>query len=164
MWDSARGLSRKGTVVGVVRDFHYRSLHSEIEPAFFAMWQPKYGYLSMRIRSENVDETLAFIREKWTEFIPLIAPRVWFLDENIERMYQPETRFGNVTGAFSALAVFVACLGLIGLASFTADERRRSGFARSWGRWCPVLSPLCRADSSSLCLSRTSWRGRSPTS
>lgn len=140
MWDSAQGLSRKGHIIGVVKDFHYQSLHNEIEPVFLAMWQPKLGYLSIRIRSEDVEEILAFIQEKWKAFVPLIAPRVWFLDENIEREYQDEVRFGNVTSAFSALAVFVACLGLIGLASFTAEQRTKEiGVRKVLGAKVPGL-------------------------
>ena len=140
LWDGGQGLIESGYVVGVAKDFHHQSLHEQILPAVFCMWQPKLAHLSIRIRGDNVEETLAFIHEKWSEFVPLIAPRVWFLDENIERMYQHETRFGNVTGAFSALAVFVACLGLIGLASFTAEQRTKEiGVRKVLGAMVPGL-------------------------
>ena len=121
-----------GTIVGIVQDFHIRSLHHKIEPLALRMHLDKVGpgharHLAVRIRPGTVPATLQFLRVKWAEFAPSQHFSYAFLDAyfDFDQLYQAETRLMRVFGAFSGLAIFVAFLGLFGLASFTAENRTR---------------------------------------
>ncbi len=122
------------TVIGVVRDFHFRSLHHAIEPAVLkfqasspsTMPRPDFRYLLMiRIRPENVFDTLDFLREKWVEIVPDVPFDHNFLDEEIDRQYREEERWFRITGYATMFAVFIACLGAFGLTSLTVARRTK---------------------------------------
>jgi len=114
----------RGAVVGVVKDFHFASLHQEIRP--LVIHNAAYAqFLSLRMRSENIPATLAFIASKWRAFAPEQPLDYFFLDENFNGLYQAEQRTGKIAGAFTVLAVFIAVLGLFGLASFAAEQRTK---------------------------------------
>ena len=123
-WQDGGNL-RRGHVIGVVRDFHNQSLREKIPPIAICKWQRVFNTLSLRIRGEDIPATMDFLRAKWQELIPALPFEANFMDEVLEGMYRRERRFGEITGIFSLLAVFVACLGLLGLASFTAQQRTR---------------------------------------
>ena len=120
-----------GVVAGIVQDFHLRSLHHEIEPLALRMHLDKVGpggharHLVVRLRPENVPATLQFLRGKLAEFAPSQYFRYTFLDTyfDFDELYQNETRLMRVFGTFSALAIFLAFLGLFGLAHFTTENR-----------------------------------------
>ena len=113
----------EGYIIGVVKDFHSQSLHHAIEPAvMFYHWRLM---LTLRINAENVPETLAFIDETWAEFVPHLPPDYYFLDQQMENQYRAEERLNESCGIFALLAIFVACLGLFGLASYTAEQRTK---------------------------------------
>jgi len=115
----------QGTIIGVVKDFHFKSLHQTIEP-FLMMLEPEYtGYISVRIATGDVGETIDFIRNTWMEIYPGNQFEYSFLDERILRLYQSEGRMQSIFLVFSTLSIFVACLGLFGLAAFTAQERTK---------------------------------------
>jgi putative ABC transport system permease protein len=116
---------RKGQVIGVVKDFHVRSLHEKIPPVAICMWTPKYNLLSLRIQAENIPGTMAFLEKKWRQFIPDRPFEAWFMDEGIDRLYRSEAKFGQIFRTFSMLAIFIACLGLFGLAAYTAEQRTK---------------------------------------
>ena len=131
-WDDPIGKSfewaywkRKGIVVGVVKDFHNRSLKEPILPFAMCMWQDKYNLLSLKIRSDNMLETMAFLEKTWQQFIPDRPFAATFMDEYLSRIYQSEKVFKDIFQIFAALAIFVACLGLLGLMSFTVTQRTR---------------------------------------
>jgi len=116
-------------VVGIMRDFHYRSLKNSIEPlvvrlASAADLFPHARFLSLRLRRGDIPATLAFVKEKWAER----AERgfdFFFADEDFDSLYRSEERIGRIITAFAVMAVFVACLGLFGLASFAAEQRTK---------------------------------------
>ena len=114
-----------GTVVGVVKDFHSQSLREEIGPLAFIIRPSNFWNVAVRIRGEDIPKTLTFLEEKWGEFVPDRPFNFAFVDEQLDQIYQAEIRFGQITGVFSALAIFVASLGLFGLVSFTAEQRRK---------------------------------------
>ena len=117
---------RKGTVIGVVKDFHYASLHEHIQPAAMAYRQRFYNFLILRIRAENIPETLAFCETTWKSLMAPDQPFTFsFLDGEIDALYRSDRQFGRIFGVFSTLAIFLACLGLFGLAAFTAEQRTR---------------------------------------
>ncbi len=118
-------IGRRGTVIGVVRDFHLRSLHEEIEPIFICKWQEKWNWLSVKIGSENVSSTMDFMESKWKQFIPNRPFESLFLTEELEGFYLKEIKIFSVLEIFTLLASFVACMGLFGLANFSAEQRMK---------------------------------------
>lgn len=111
------------SVVGVVRDFHFRTLHQEIEP--LVLFHGTGLHLVIRIRPEDLRSTLAYIEEAWSDFFPDFPIAYTFLDEDIGRQYRNEMRIGNFFGVFALVAVFLTGLGLVALVSFTAERRTR---------------------------------------
>ena len=114
-----------GRIVGVVEDFNFQSLHKTVEPAFMFLWPYKWDYLSLKISKENPQETIDHIRETWATMMPDHDFNFWFLDDTLNNLYWREVRQGQVVGAFSTLAVLVACLGLVGLASYSVQRRTK---------------------------------------
>ena len=112
----------QGDVVGIVKDFHYKSLHHEIEPLII-MTENWFAYFSIRIRSDDVAGTLSFLKAQWKEIAPNKPFDYFFLDDDYDKLYRAEEQIGTLFGLFSLLAIFVASLGLFGLASFTAQQR-----------------------------------------
>jgi putative ABC transport system permease protein len=130
-WDSALGKKfgtnpeNLGTVIGVVKDFHFNSLHHKIEPLFFSIRPGRIGNLSVRIKPEDMDATLGSLRKTWAEHSPNQPFEYSFLDEDFARLYKNEKLVARIFGAFSLLAVFVSCLGLFGLISYSAEQRTK---------------------------------------
>ncbi len=116
----------RGDVIGVVKDFHYKSLHHEIEPLVIMMgeWGWK-DFLSIRIRPEDVAGTLDFLKTQWREVVPNTPFEYSFLDTSFDRLHRTEARLGMLFGGFSALAIVVAGLGLFGLASISVQQRTK---------------------------------------
>ncbi len=112
----------RGEVIGVVKDFHYQSLHHEIEPLII-MTGNWFEYFAIRIRSDDVADTLSFLKTQWKEIAPNKPFDYFFLDDDYDKLYRAEKQIGTLFGLFSILAIFVASLGLFGLASFTAQLR-----------------------------------------
>ena len=122
------------TVIGVVRDFHFRSLHHAIGPAVLQLhstsssgsptWDVRY-LLMIRIRPENVFDTLDFLRDKWAEIVPDVPLNYNFLDEDIDSQYREERRWFRIAGFATFFAVFIACLGAFGLTSLTVARRTK---------------------------------------
>jgi putative ABC transport system permease protein len=112
------------TVVGVMKDFHFKSLHQEIQPlALF--YRPNQQFVSVRIRSENIPQVLAMLKNKWKDFAPNMPFTYSFLDEDFDALYRSEARLKQLFYTFTFLSIFVACLGLLGLAAFTAERRTK---------------------------------------
>jgi len=121
-WFSFSG--QKGIIIGILKDFHGASLHNPIAPV--AM-QPSQGFfVFVKIKPENTAEVLSFLKTKWDKFVGSHIPfRYGFIDENIENWYKTEQRIGKIFRYFTILTVFIACLGLFGLASFMAERRTK---------------------------------------
>ncbi len=111
-------------VIGVVKDFHFQNLRNTIQPLVFQLSTSR-GFLSLKIKTENIPATIDFLKEKWVEFAPGQPFEYSFLDERFNEMYESEQKLGNIFGVFAFLAIFIACLGLYGLAAFTAEQRRK---------------------------------------
>lgn len=113
------------TIVGVIKDFHFESLHLQIKPMVLSINPRQFGNISVRIRPENISATIGFLQEQWQAFEPGYPWRYTFLDEDFGRLFQREERLSQIFGMFTVLAVFIACLGLFGLASFIAEQRTK---------------------------------------
>lgn len=112
-------------IVGVVQDFHFNSLHEEVSPLLFTHWSFLFQELSIKISPHNAPETLKQIGEVWKKIYPDHPFDYSFLDEKIDAMYEAEERSFKVITTFSVLAIFIACLGLLGLISYTTEQRKK---------------------------------------
>jgi len=117
--------NRMGKVTGVVKDFHFASLHSEIVPLAMFIEPSEFQYLMVKLRPQDFQNTLAFMQSKWREFAPHSPFEFSFLDRKFEALYDAEQNTRRLLGAFAGIAIFVACLGLFGLAAFAAEQRTK---------------------------------------
>jgi putative ABC transport system permease protein len=113
------------TIIGVVDDFHFKSLHRIIEPCLLVLNPENFDTISIRIMPGDVRETIGFIQQKWGEIFPGEQFEFSFLDNRIDLLYKSEGRMRSIFLIFAILSIFVACLGLFGLATFTAEERTK---------------------------------------
>ncbi|MGD8538476.1 MAG: ABC transporter permease [Candidatus Aminicenantes bacterium] len=116
---------QKRPVIGVVKDFHIESLHREIGPLLITSNTEWLNTLSVRIATDNIASTLGFLSEKWMKHNPLRPFQYSFLDDSFDAQYKADERLSNIFSYFSILAIFIACLGLFGLASYTAEQRTK---------------------------------------
>jgi len=116
--------STDGRVVGVVRDFHFRSLHHRVEPLAILLY-PSSSHIYIRIAPHNTASTLGEIRSAWQRVVNDRPFNYFFLDENFARLYRIETVMEKFVMSFAGLAVLLACMGLFGLASFIMEYRMR---------------------------------------
>jgi len=124
-WLSDRSGKFKGTIVGVVKDYHFTPLRQKIEPLILIYYPPDCNVLLARLKPGNISRTIADIESVWKRFAPGFPFRFNFLDEALDNLYRAEQRVGTIIRSFSLLAVVVSCLGLFGLASFTAERRTK---------------------------------------
>jgi putative ABC transport system permease protein len=116
----------RGQVVGVVKDINIYSLHRPPYPIVYgAAPVANHNYLSIRIKTRDVPRTLAHIQRTWAAHAPSYPLDISFLDASFEEMHNAERRMGQMFSAFSVLAIAVACLGLFGLAAFTAEQKTK---------------------------------------
>ncbi len=116
---------RDVAVIGVVQDFHVRSLHHRIGPAVLRLATLGWGMLFVRIRAENIPATLAFLKEKWREVAPGLEFQTSFLEDEVNGQYKTEDRLNRVLQLSALLAVFIACLGAFGLTALAVARRTR---------------------------------------
>ena len=119
---TGQGDMTEGRVVGVVKDFHFRPLHEPLKPLVLRMGG---NLLAIKIKSTDIQKSLAVIGSTWKEFVPDWPMSHQFMDENIDQLYGKEEKFARIIRSFAFLGVFIACLGLLGLASFTTERRRK---------------------------------------
>ena len=112
-------------VVGVVRDFHFKSLHREVEPAVLQLFPDNINSVTVRILPGDPAHALGFIRQKWESTFPGEQFEYGFLGDRIEQLYAGEQRMQKIFVVFTSLSILVACLGLFGLAAFTAEVRTK---------------------------------------
>ena len=117
--------AKRGVVVGVVKDFHFRPLYEEIAPAVFHLMPSRMNFLILRVRPNSVETALNVLKEKWQAFDPTHPLEFSFMDEKVEAQYGAETRLLKVFGIFSTFAIFISCLGLFGLVSFATEQRTK---------------------------------------
>jgi putative ABC transport system permease protein len=114
------------TIIGVLKDFHFASLHQEIQPMIIRPFMDRFwNYSSVKIRSENIPRTLGLIESEWKTLTGGQPFEYSFLDSDFDSLYRAEQRAGRIFGFFGILALFVACLGLFGLLSFTVERRTK---------------------------------------
>jgi putative ABC transport system permease protein len=117
----------EGKIIGIVKNFNASSLHSEIGPVIFTLSQRhgSHSYIFVKIKPDDVPGTIAYLRKKASEFAPNNLFEYSFLDDEFNRQYGNDQRRGEIYKYFTILAIFVSCLGLFGMASFTAEQRTK---------------------------------------
>ncbi|MDP8211218.1 MAG: hypothetical protein P9M05_10400, partial [Candidatus Stygibacter australis] len=114
------------TIIGVVKDFHYNSLRDEISPIIIfhpSIWWKEF--MVIRIQPENVAGTLGFIKEKWSDLAGNQPFEYFFMDTYFDNLHRSELRAGKFFTIFAILAIFLACLGLFGLAAYTTQQKTK---------------------------------------
>lgn len=115
----------EGKIIGVIKDFHYKSLQTPIKPLSIRMEWNSFSMLSIKLNPANVKNTIASIEKEFKTLIPNRPFSYYFLDEFFDRQYRNEERFGRLFMNFAILAIFISCLGLLGLASYSTMQRTR---------------------------------------
>jgi putative ABC transport system permease protein len=134
------------TVIGVLQNFHHRSPKEAHLPMLFD-YSEDPDYFAVRIKSDNAEESVNAIRATWDKVFPESVFDYFFLNEQYERQFQADRQFGRVIATFSGLAVFIACLGLFGLSSYTIVQRTKEiGIRKVLGASVPQIVKLLTAD------------------
>jgi putative ABC transport system permease protein len=125
IWNLQEG--REYTVIGVIKDYHYESLHQEIRPQIQLLsgdsMAESEDYISVRLNTGDILATIRYIGDTWAKFAPGKPFAYSFLDDDYDRLYLNELRTRRLFSLFSFLAIFIACLGLFGLAAFIAERK-----------------------------------------
>jgi putative ABC transport system permease protein len=112
-------------IVGVAKDFHFTSLRDEIKPFAFVVNPRRTNLLAIKLGGKEIQSTLAQIQSKWQNNFPDRPFDYYFLDESIDKLYKAEQYFKSLFSYFTIIALIIACLGLFGLATFTAEQRTK---------------------------------------
>jgi putative ABC transport system permease protein len=115
----------KPEIIGVVKDFNSSSLHNEITSQVFMTNPNWFKEFIVKVKSANMPSTINSLKEVWAKFFPQYPFEYSFLDDSIDKMYKSEERYSKVITTFSVIALFIACLGLLGLASFVTEQRKK---------------------------------------
>jgi putative ABC transport system permease protein len=114
-----------GLIVGVVKDFHYHSLHRKIAPLVMRIDPRNMWCMSVKLSSGNLKDHLATLEAEWKKIVPDYPFTYQFIDETIEHQYKAEQNTGVLFTAFAMLAIIIACLGLLGLTAFMTEQRKK---------------------------------------
>jgi putative ABC transport system permease protein len=116
---------REGKIIGVMKDFHFKSLQQPIKPLSMRIGPEGSNLVSVNVSAANLPSTIAAIENKWKSLIPNRPFSYYFLDEFFDKQYQGEERFGKLFLNFAVLAIIISCLGLLGLASYSTMQRTK---------------------------------------
>ena len=117
--------NRKGIIIGVVKDHHFDSLRSKINPLVLRLAPGETNYMIIRVKPGGIPGSLAFIESQWEIYAPDYPFGYTFLEDVVERMYLGERILGKIVFVFTLLAIFISCMGLFGLVSFMAERRTK---------------------------------------
>ncbi len=141
------------SVIGVIEDFHMASLHEQIEPLFVQYDPSEWHTLTLKLNPANTSTTLQRLQEKWQTLVPDRPFDYIFLDDRLEESYQQEQELKQLSTSFSLLAIFIGCLGLFGMSSFTATNRTKEiGIRKVLGASVPAIVRLLSVETIILIL------------
>lgn len=141
---------RKGQVIGVMRDFHFASLHEKIKPLMFFLEEDQFSTYFVRLGSDPT-AALADLKDVCTTLTPHRPFDYKFLSEKYEALYTSEQKMGTVSSAFATLAIIIACLGLLGLVAFAAAQKTKEiGIRKVMGASAPSIVVLITKDFTAL--------------
>ncbi|MEL7004528.1 MAG: FtsX-like permease family protein, partial [Bacteroidota bacterium] len=140
-------------IVGVVKNYHQESLKKSFEPLVFRLIPNASNYYSLKVNTEGLNSTIDLIEEEWMAMFPGNPFDFFFLDDHFEKQYRADVQFGQVFGLFASLAIFIACLGLFGLASYmTAQRTKEIGVRKVLGASISSILTLLSKDFTKLIL------------
>jgi len=116
---------KEGQVIGVVKDFHYKSLYDRVETAVLQIFPDAYWKVAVKMKAANIGNTINYVKNVWSKYSPEYPIEYKFLDDNFEQMYKAEDKLKSLLLIFTFIAIFVGCLGLFGLAAYTAERRKK---------------------------------------
>jgi len=133
------------TIIGLVKDYHYRSLHTIIEPQYTLLVPDGSSLMMVRLRQSETDAGLKAIEKVWDQFSPDLEMKYHFLDQALESMYDSDKKIRKILFIMTALAIFISMLGLLGMAAFMAEQRTkeigiRKAMGATTGRIVTMLS------------------------
>lgn len=139
---------QKGVIVGVIKNYHHNSMHVAIEPLILRMQRREYaGFVLVRIEDGQTEAILSGIEETFHTFNPKYPFEYKFTDQEFGRFYTTEMIIGKLATYFAILAIFISCLGLFGLATFTAEQRTKEiGVRKVLGATIPSIVALLSKD------------------
>jgi len=142
---------QRGQIVGVIKDFHFASLHQKIEPLVIGLFNGPLPFISVKLSAGNLSHTVSQIQKVWAQFESGRAMEFSFLDDRLDQLYKFEAQLGKIVSYFAALAIFIGCLGLFGMASFTAEQRTKEiGIRKVLGASVPGVIALLSKDLTKL--------------
>ncbi|WP_420582107.1 ABC transporter permease [Reichenbachiella sp.] len=135
---------RKGKIIGVVKDFNYKSLHAKVEPLSLRFGQNRdLRRIAIRVNSNRMQETIAELQLIWDNLVPQRPFNFVFLDQSFNQHYKSDVRFGRLFGVFALIAIFIACLGLFGLTVYATEQRAKEiGIRKVLGASIPRIMSL----------------------
>jgi putative ABC transport system permease protein len=116
---------KKAQIIGVVKDFHYKSLYDKVEPAVLQIYPEAYSRVAVKMKTADIGNTIQYVKNIWNKFSPEYPIEYRFMDESFDQMYKAEDKLKSLLGIFTATTIFVACLGLFGLAAYAAERRKK---------------------------------------
>ena len=147
LWNSDADTMYYVTIVGVAKDFHFTSLRNEIKPFAFVNNSNRPANFTIKLSTDNVQSSLAQIENTWKKFLAERDFEYYFLDETYAKLYQSEERFQKVFISLVILGIIIACLGLLGLATFSAQQRvKEIGVRKVLGASVPHVVALLSKD------------------
>ncbi len=119
------GLGKKGSVIGVIKDFNFSSLHTEITPLIVHVVPDWYSYITLRVDGKDISTVIKQAEQKYKQFDNENPFSYAFMDADFASLYEAEEQTRTIVGLLTSLAIFIACLGLFGLAAFIAEQRTK---------------------------------------
>ena len=114
-----------GIVIGVIKNFHYVSLHNEVDPMIIRMRPKSLSYFSLKFNTREIPAMMSDLEKRWSVLAPNRPFDYFFLDEQFDRLYRSDRQFGQIFAASATISILLACLGLFGLVAFTVEQRTK---------------------------------------
>ena len=133
-------------IIGIVKDFHFKSLHERISPLMMALGNNS-GSIIVKVKTKDIAGLLASVKKEWSQFSNAALFSYSFMDDDFEATYRTEGKLSLILGIFAGLTIFIACLGLFGLVTFTAEQRTKEiGIRKVLGATVPNVVGLLSKD------------------
>jgi putative ABC transport system permease protein len=116
---------KRGKVIGVVEDFHYKSLHEKVTASVIQIYPQELFAVAVKLKTADIKSTIAYINNVWGKFVPDFPLDYKFMDETYATMYKAEAKLSDLLWIFTIMAIVVGCMGLFGLAAFSAEQRTK---------------------------------------
>jgi putative ABC transport system permease protein len=124
-FDNLTNETKDWEVIGIIKDYHHKSLKQAIDPMVFSVLPRSGRYLSLKVSTQNLSETISYIEGTWKEYIPGLDFEYFFVDESFDSLYRSEEKLFTLFKYFALLAILISCLGLFALVAYTAEQKTK---------------------------------------